>query len=260
MEKPVQRDPSEPFRRHFEFDDWPAPSGERSFVWRFRLERVAIPGMRPVRVASPPEPGQIMATMSVWRPSGEPGTDEDASTGAILVDVWECPSAATAREQLLALLGHFESAEVAQRDGPGEVAFGYGDDAVAFVRGNITARVLRAGDGDAPVPAAATSLDRTLVERPDPGRALIRPDVQARAERPADGSIPLTVDAKDPRERPLTLAFFSGTGEVRLRDGRPVFVPDGAGHHAIDVYAVAPDGDSAASRVEIDTDGAAAQT
>jgi hypothetical protein len=85
---------------------------------------------------------------------------------ALDVEVFQCSSAAAAREYLLVLLGDMQG-PVAGRLPPGslgDVGFHLGNDsAVAFVRGNLVVRIRNAGRKVGSVAAEAAAIDARIV-------------------------------------------------------------------------------------------------
>lgn len=250
----MAQDLQDVLRQRYGFDAWTAPrAGERLFVWHLALGGREIPGYRPIRMITPPSPRGVAAIASVWQP-----VTAEAGAGAILVDVFECPSRVGAADALLAILAAVESGameRLAER-APGELAFGYGEGAVAYIRGNLTVRLLAAATDAHGVVEPARALDASLRGRPDVSKTLIAPEfirLSVAAGRAEGGPLAIDIEVRDPRGRPVTLKFFTDTGEVVLLDGRPHFVPDAAGRHHIGAYALTGDGDASSRDLEFET-------
>lgn len=105
------------------------------------------------------ENSQPPFVLSLWR---------GANDGDVLISVRiiECADTAAAREQLLEELGKFESPLVERRAGAvGDVAFGFQESMIVFVRGNIVVLILNAGPKVVSVYEVAQFLDGIIREQ-----------------------------------------------------------------------------------------------
>jgi len=96
---------------------------------------------------------------SIWR-HGE--SDKEL----LSVDVFVCASVKAAHDQLIEVLGNFESNAVERRtekNALGEVAFALGDTMMLFSRGNLVVLIRNAGPKVVSVRAIARGLDALLV-------------------------------------------------------------------------------------------------
>jgi hypothetical protein len=141
--------------------DWRGPGGrarrvikdfniDGSEIRRWSLQRV----QRDER-AKPP------VIRSIWR-HGETMNE------LLAVDVFECASVKAAHEQLVEALANMESDAIerrAEKNAPGDIAFGLNDTMILFARANMVVFVRNAGPTIIPVSAVARELDLLLVRR-----------------------------------------------------------------------------------------------
>lgn len=250
----MERDVSE-LRKRFGADEWPPATGERLFVADFGFGGRELSGFRLVRASAPPvgPAAGARSVLSVWQAAA--ADDRDADIDAlVLADVVECDSREAAADALLELLGQFQSPLVGRTEGAGEVAFAHGEGALAFLRGNLAVRLMVGGPAVDSVLGAAREFDANLVARPDLGRTRLAPDfVRPPTADAAKDRVTLDVEVRDLQERPLMLKFFTTSGSIVRVDAKPVFRPDGAGRHAIEVFAITPDGDAARTEMTVET-------
>jgi hypothetical protein len=224
----------------FAFEDWRGafePHGVRC-IWNFLLLGDELPGWRLHRSQSAAGGDGLRGVRSVWT-KGENHTES-----LLTLDVFECASRLEAHALLLERLGEFQSPQIErQYQGAGEVAFGPpGEASLLFARANLVALVLNGGAKVVPVGGLARQFDEDLSSRPDVSKGPVLPTIhrfellvgEVRRER----EIPLDVNASDPMGRPLTLKFFSDTGDVLLREGRPAYVARASGAQRVTVFAV----------------------
>jgi hypothetical protein len=98
---------------------------------------------------------------SIWR-HGETMNE------LLAVDVFECASVKAAHEQLVEALANMESDAIerrAEKNAPGDIAFGLNDTMILFARANMVVFVRNAGPTIIPVSAVARELDLLLVRR-----------------------------------------------------------------------------------------------
>jgi hypothetical protein len=260
MEESVQElDHHQMLRERLGLDERRRTTTERVFVWHLRLAELSLPGLATVRVADVIADGDDRLTTSVWV-SDSAGEEKDAQDEtAILVDVWECRSGSAAQDRLTDLLAQFQSLEISRWDGLGELAAGWAEGALVFLRGNTASRVLAGGPRAELVRQTADALDESLALPPDLDRTVLRPnlDVGAADNGKENGlGRTLRIVATDPQERQLVIKIHTRTGEIRRVGEELTFVPDRPGRHEIDVYAVAADGDAAHERLELETETA----
>jgi len=230
------------------------PSGEERaprddvLFWHFRLAGATLPGFVPERVQLAHVFG-APANLSAWRP-----TSSAAGRAVVTIESLEAPSRTGARDMLLELLGTFQGPplrRVQDAESPGDVAFVFGSGALLFTRGNLAVAV-RDGGGDVPVGSLARAVDAFLLERPEPSPA--GPRLQARAEAApgAGGPVSLFLEATSPRGRDIWFKLFTGSGTLRLVEGRPAYVARAdAPEHEVLVYALDTDGNAARATVRI---------
>lgn len=222
-------------------------SPEDVLFWRFRLESAALPGYVPQRVQRAAVFGAA-ANLSAWQPP-----TPKARGGVVTIETFEAASRPGAVDVLLELLGTFQGPVLARLEGadaPGDVAFAAGNGAVVFTRGNLAVAV-RDGGGDAPVQPLARTLDAFLLERPEPSPA--GPRLEARAGSAAAGQpVPLLLEAAGDRGREVWFKLFTGSGTLRLEQGRPAYVAAGAGAGEVVVYALDTEGYAARTTLRIE--------
>ncbi len=150
----------ERLRKRYGWDEWGTPAAGRPETPPLvvRADEQLLPGWRLQRLDPLPaeernRPGGIR---TLW------AGDE----GAVLsVEIWQCTSPAAAREQLLEVLGQFESPQVERAKGAaaiGEIAFVHGEQTLLFARENVVVLVRNAGPRIVPVLEAARKLDDGL--------------------------------------------------------------------------------------------------
>jgi hypothetical protein len=227
--------------RRVGYDDWRGVNrlGEELLAWNYLLTEHSLPRWRPLRVDALPARGWPRSIQSVWKRAG---------AGAALVDVYECASRLEAHKLLLTLLAHVQSPRVARADEPeeGDVLFTEGGALRLFARANLVF-FLRAGDSEpVPVHEAAARLDEDLVSKPEPRRERDLPTIQSLTMGDVEiddderGAQRLEVKVEDPMRRPHWYKCFSPTGELSLREGRPVYRHVRSERARLSVYAVGP--------------------
>lgn len=237
----------EELRERYAFDEWRGAraSDECLLVWRFRLSGLELPGWVAHRIQTLRPAGMPPATLSLWQDSRE------TRDTLLSIALFECASREAAHEQMLRLLGELEGAGLERRDGPGDVAFGSADGVLLFARGNMA--LLVHGDEGRPGPVldAAARLDRLLAARPAPapeGPAIVGFRAAGSA---AAAAIPLVIEAEAPPGREVWFKLYTRGGELRIEDGRPVYIPAAAGRREVTAYAVDRDGSAGAERLRL---------
>src|SRR5438105_1550031 len=110
-------------KRRFDYESWRGKdTGDEGMLIRgIRLSGDELPGWQPYRMQRVELENMPPYVHSIWqRPDG--GADV-----LLRLDIYECASAAAAREFLLRLLGEFQSPEIARQEQNtvGDVAFVY---------------------------------------------------------------------------------------------------------------------------------------
>lgn len=151
----------EKLRKRYGYDQWgrPAQGGE---VRGVQVDQGLLPGWKLERADPVRDEEGRRALRSIW-------TRGEGAEEILDVEVWECGSAAEARDVLLEVLDEFESPHIERIEGPGEVAFAQRDsDAVVlFVRANLVVRVRSVGRNVLPVRETARELDSRLTAGDD---------------------------------------------------------------------------------------------
>jgi hypothetical protein len=147
--------------RRYRARDWRGPGGRaRRVIKDFNIDGSEIRRWSLQRVqrdehAKPP------VIRSIWR-HGETMNE------LLAVDVFECASVKAAHEQLVEALANMESDAIerrAEKNAPGDIAFGLNDTMILFARANMVVFVRNAGPTIIPVSAVARELDLLLVRR-----------------------------------------------------------------------------------------------
>ena len=144
----------ERLKKRYGYDEWPPAAGGE---------------LRGVRIGEDLLPEWRLDHADVLRQEGRPPMTHAILTrgegAALSLEVWECASAAAARDLLLALLDEFESPEVERVTGPrsvGDVTFGYSEHMLLFARANLVVRVSNAGRELVPVEGPARAVEAGL--------------------------------------------------------------------------------------------------
>ena len=233
----------DPLKRQYGFDEWRGRTtlDEGLLIWQFYLGEDEFPGWKPLRIQPVQTPGWPPAIQSVWQP-------EKGETDALLtVNIYAAESRPEAHDFLIRLLSEFQSREVSRQEQgyAGDLAFAPpGDTAILFARANLAVLVQNGGRKLVPVAPLAAHLDETLTAHPQPAEGQVSPQIRrfttgTETARVGD-QLPLEVEAADPLGRPLWFKFFSSTGEFRLVERRPVYIPAAAGEQRIILYALNP--------------------
>ncbi len=236
-------------RKLHSFESWAnrSPLPESLHVLGFFLSSNDMPGWRQNRLELF-EGEQIRRTQSIW--SQREGVDE-----LLRVDLLECPSRSAAHERLLETVGEFQSAAVTRQEvGFGDVAFGNGEFALVFARGNLVAMFRNAGRELVSVIDDARRLDEQLTSRPAAGQG-VTPSIsrfeltvgEARVGEP----VTVQLEAADPLGRPVWFKVFAAGGQLRAEGGRLVYEPDLAGSHRLTAFAVNENGGVATRTVAV---------
>jgi hypothetical protein len=235
----------EPLRQRYSFADWAGQSSlpESLVVIGFFLGASELPDWQRYRVERF-DGAQTRRTQSTW--TRAEGADE-----LLRVDLLECPSRTVAHEALLHAIGEFQSAALArQQIGVGDIAFGNGDFAVVFARGNLVAMLRSAGRRLVPVVGVSRELDQRLTSRAAESRG-VAPSIgrfEPESDEVAVGQpVPLRLEAADPLGRPVWFKVFAAGGDLRIEDGTPVYQADTPGSHQLTAFAVNENGGVATS-------------
>lgn len=242
----------DPLKRQFGFEEWRGRNtlSESLLIWRFYQGEDDFPGWKPIRIQTVQAPGWPQAIQSAWQPV------EGAEESLLTVNVYELEGRPEAHEFLIRLLGDFQSREVSRKEQgyAGDVAFAPPEDnALLFARANLAVLLQNGGRKVLPLASLASHLDEELSSRPQPAEGQVAPQIRrftAGAERAKIGEqVPLEVEAIDPLGRSVWFKLFSPAGEIRLVEGRPVYIPSAAGEQRITLYALNPN--RAAARQEV---------
>jgi hypothetical protein len=239
-------------QRH-QFDEWRGVNrlSENLFIWRFFLADGELEGWQPERIRTIETAETPTLTRSIWR-----GPEPEQ---LLALEVYECPSRATAHEHLIILLTQFQSTGIGreQTGELGDIAFMTPERTVAlFARANLAVLARNAGPTVVPVYEAAAGLDRLLVRRPRPGGAVVpRIDAfgprRAREIRTGD-RVPLELAATDPLQRRLWYALWSRLGEIQLDQDELTYRAGPAGTDQLSAYAINKNGDVASATASLD--------
>jgi hypothetical protein len=235
-------------QERYDFAAWrdPGQPSETLFVLNYLIAPSDLAGYRSERIEElAASEGWPRSVRSLWR-------SKDADDVLIAVEVFEADSRAAARETLVQSLGEFQAVLEPDRE-MGEVAFATpARGAVVFALANLVGLVRAAGGSHESVAAVAGQLDVHLRTRPDAGGRVV-PEIERLAAGPElpSGAVPISVEARDPLDRPLWFKIFSSGGEVLMQDGQLVFRPYGPGHHALTVFAINENGGVAEETISL---------
>lgn len=224
--------------------------GEELLAWNYRITADPLPRWKLQHAQSIAAPGWPRSIQSAW--SGP----KDALA---LFDVFECASRLDAHSFLVRLLASVESAELDYQPEPpaGDVMFARGRSPVRiFARANMVFFLRTADRTPAPIAQTSVRLDRQLISKPRaPRTARALPAIErfrAQVEALGPGEVvPLEVQASDPAREPLWYKAFTGSGELWLSEGRPVYHHTSPGPADINLYAVAPGRGAAHERLVV---------
>jgi hypothetical protein len=241
--------------RH-DFEAWRAPDPAQGafLVWRHFLGGRELPGWRAHRIQRVEAPDTPPAHHSIWQRAD--------GRGQILVafDVYECASAAQAREFLVRVLAEFQTPLLERVPGIGEVAFTVpGEGAIVFARANLVLVLRNAGAETISLGDVARRFDENLRARPESGMPWEEAPVIARFEAGAarvvaGQTVPLTLDAPPRAGRAVWFKLFGPAGTFEIENDRPLFRPAAAGPAEILAYAIAADGAAAGTSFRLDVE------
>lgn len=207
------------FKERLGFEEWGdrQPDEPNVFFLNFFLTGEELPSWELVRARRPVEEGPVTARKWFWEPAGE--GEENVR---LHLDTFECPSQRAAHEQVVSLLGHVQGPPLTPlEDGPGDVSFGpeNGETSVILARGNLTLRVLNAGDDVVGVGDLAEELDSLLSEPPvAKDDAVPGPRIEEVGLEDRDGYRQLILIAEDPiQDETVGFRIFSA-GTVSRSD------------------------------------------
>ncbi len=237
------------------FDDWFGANrlDENLFVQNYELGGNDVPGWRLERSRTVHKPDGPPIRRSFWRVGDKVGDKEDT---VLAVELIECPSRGEAHRTLAALVGDYESPEVARDEGApvGDVSFAVpSGTAVVFARANVVVQVRNAGRDVVPVGEVAGAVDVQLYRRPETGGIAV-PSVEGSARTitlPAGGAAEVTMKSTDPLGGPVTLRYYSRLGEVAVVDGVTVYQAERPGEDLLVVVATSPTGGSTEASVDV---------
>jgi hypothetical protein len=235
-------------QERYDFAAWrdPGQPSETLFVLDFLIAPSDLAGFRAERIEEfDASEGWPRSVRSLCR-------SKDADDMLIAVEVFEADSRAAARETLVQSLGEFQAVLEPDKD-VGEIAFATPvRAAVVFAVANLVGLVRTAGGSHESVAAVARQLDAHLRARPEAGGRVV-PDIDRLAAGPElpNGAVPISVEARDPLDRPLWFKIFSSGGEVLMQDGQLVFRPYGPGRHELTLFAINENGGVAEETISV---------
>lgn len=248
-------------KQHHEFEAWCGCNTlkENLFIWNYFLSGSEFPGWQIHSNQPMTVPGWPRFIQSTWRHH-----EGDIET-VLRVDVYECASRVKAHEFLLQLLGqfHLPNVELQEKIAVGDVAFSSpGDAVILFARANYVLLVSNAGRELVAANEVARPFDTELYSKPKKVEGVkVVPEIgRFRASgtevRVGEGVL-LELEVSDMRdsktserqergipahlERPLCYKFFSRSGDVFLKEGRPFYKPGSAGAQEVKVFAINAD-------------------
>jgi hypothetical protein len=235
-------------QQRYDFADWPGADqqAETLFIWNYLMSGSELAGFRPERIeehhGSEAWPRSVR---SLWR-------SEAKDEALVEVQVFEADSRASARAVLLQALGQFQ-AVLESREGTGEVAFANpGGGAVVFALANLAVVVRAAGGSRPPVARVTELLEAHLRERPEAGGTVV-PEIDRLATGPElpDGTVRISLEARDPLDRPIWFKIFSVGGEALTQAGELVFRPYGPGRREVTAFAINENGGVAEESISL---------
>jgi hypothetical protein len=151
-------------KRRFDYESWRGKDAADGgmLIGGLRLTGDELPGWQPHRIQRGELENLPPYIHSIWRRVD--GGDEVL----LRLDIYECASAAAAREFLLRLLGELQSPEIARQEQNtvGDVAFVYPQETmILFTRLNLVLQLRNAGREVVQVTGLARQLDQTLTGR-----------------------------------------------------------------------------------------------
>lgn len=194
------------------------------------------------------ESEQVRRTQSIW--SRREHVDE-----LLRVDLLECPSRTAAHELLLDTIGEFQSAAVSRQEvGLGDVAFGNGEFALVFARGNLVVMFRNAGRELVSVVDDARHLDEQLTSRPTAGHgvtpSIIRFELSVREAKVGE-PVTIEMEAADPLGRPVWFKVFAAGGQLHAEGGGLIYEPNVSGSHRLTAFAVNENGGVATRTADV---------
>jgi len=223
VERPAEDARLRATARRVGHDSWRGANrlGEEMLAWNYRITADQLPRLQLQHAQTIDAPGWPRSVQSAWSaPNG----------GLALFDVFECASRLEAHALLVRLLAGVESAQLEyEPDAPaGDVMFARGRAPIRlFARANIVFFLRRADRAPVTIARTAVSLDRQLISKPAARRRRTMPAIErfgAEAEVVRAGEVmALDVEAADPARESLWYKCFTGSGELWLSDGRPVY-------------------------------------
>jgi hypothetical protein len=247
-------------KRRFAYDDWAARRMTRDvlFVWNMMLNGNELPGLAMQRMRRI-EPAMLLdGEMRSHRLALRDGRDDaprvhlqsiwrDPTQPAVMIrtDVFECASAADAREKALWMLGEFESPLIEPTAGIGDVAFASrGETLLLFVRANLVFLLRSIGPLRTETRTAALVLDTAAIATPESHRCAVpnrtRSD-RAAAPSPVEATPDATIEATvaeipDDLDELASRKFAAPEGEIAYSRGAIVYRGPRAGFERLTAY------------------------
>jgi hypothetical protein len=236
-------------KQHYGFEEWRGRDTlqESLLIWKFLPGADDLAGWQPLRVQRvvTPDAEEGSVSESKWGRGDEPAAiqslwQQPEAGGAMLrLDTFECASRGEAHEQLLRLLGEFQSPALKRAETvAGDVAFTFSKETVVlFSRANLVLLLRNAGRSVQPLAPLAAQLDQTLISKPEAeGQRVVK--IREFDAQELSGGDRFTLEVSEQEEPQQWYKFFSPSGELRLEAGRPVYVPKAEGPGKVTMYVV----------------------
>jgi len=219
--------------------------GAEIFIKNFLISGGELPGWTVQRFQPVRHPDWPAATRVLWRPSDHSPrgaalsanlpTRVTAGSGSLLhLDLFECSSRSLAHDFLVQLLGEFELPGLALQEASptGDVHFSHPAIQVAlFARGNLVLLLSNAELSTVSIAELATSIDQSLIRRPDPATLMSTARTRQRAASRiilgARVPLPLPAGVAGARAFPARAAAAAEAGATAPGPMLKIFAPAG---------------------------------
>lgn len=212
-------------------------SAQRLLIWNFQLLDEVLLDWQLFEVTdlfSPTKHARSLET--IWR-----GSD---GASFLRLNVYECASQDAALKTLFGLLGQISLPRLPRLEGIGDVAFSTPSRImIQFVRGNLAVLIRDASPDPQSVEAVAAYLDRILTDRSDDFNGFATdPEENFFEPAPIDTKqgepVGLLTDAISARRQRSWYKFFAPSGDFRIIDGRPHYLPTDSGEQEISMFRI----------------------